>query len=211
MPHSEFTGANAGWLRVVPLSRCASCGRPPGLAVAQPSRRPHLYFMIYRAFALVLAASVAMIASAFAGEISLPDHRIAVTLPDGWLRATNLTTGILIRAHADSGQLQFALTRPPIPMKPVPVQDAGYQKGIKQSLIDNGFSRMIRSEIVKVAGSDAYLCEAAREDKPVSIIQVMWFHEGHPISLVFLSLAKPFKDVPDVQTIMNSVKILPKS
>jgi len=166
--------------------------------------------MTYRTFTLILAASVAMITSVFAGEISLPDYHIEVTLPDGWQRVSDQTTGILIRAQTDSGQLRFVFTLPPIPMKPAPVQDAGYQKGIKQSLIDNGFSKIIRGEVIKVAGSDAYLCEAAREDKPVSIIQVMWFHEGHSISLVFLSLAKPFKDVPDVQTIIDSVKVLPK-
>lgn len=167
--------------------------------------------MAYRTFTLVLAVSLTMIASVFAGEISLPDYHIAVTLPDGWQRVSDQTTGILVRAESDSGHLRFVFTRPPIPMEPAPVQDAGYQKGIKQSLIDHGFPTIVRSEVIKVGGSDAYLCEAARIDKPVSIIQVMWFHEGHSISLVFLSLGKPFKDVPDVQTIIDSVKILPKS
>ena len=96
-------------------------------------------------------------------------------------------------------------------MDPAPVQKEGFQYGVKQSLIDQGFTRIVRSEVIKVGGSDAYLCEAAREDKPHSIIQVVWFHEGHAISLVFLSLAKPFKEVPDVQTIIDSVKVLPKS
>jgi hypothetical protein len=132
-------------------------------------------------------------------------------LPDGWQQVPDQSTGILVRAQADSGKLRFVFTRPPIPMQTGSVQDAVYQKGIKQSLIDHGFSKIIRGEVVKVAGSDAYLCEALREDKPASIIQVMWFHEGHSISLVFLSLAKPFKDVPDIQTIIDSVKILPKS
>lgn len=152
-----------------------------------------------------------MIASAFAGEISLPEYHIAVTLPDGWQRVAEQRTGILVRAESDSGHLRFVFTRPPVPIEPTPVQGADFQKGAKQALVDQGFPKIIRSEVIKVAGYDAYLCEAAREDKPYSIIQVVWFHEGHSISIVFLSLAKPFKDVPDIKTILDSVKVLPKA
>jgi hypothetical protein len=81
-------------------------------------------------------------------------------------------------------------------MEPAPVQKTSFQNGVNQSFIDKGFTKIIQSKVIKIAKTDAYLCEAAREDKPVSIIQVLWFHEGHSISLVFLSLAKPFKDVP---------------
>ncbi len=166
--------------------------------------------MQYRTFILALAVSVATLASSLAGEIPLPEYHIAVTLPDGWQQVADQGTGILVRAQSDSGRLRFLFTRPPVPLEPAPVQNAGFQKGVKQSLIDKGFSKIVRSQVIKVAGSDAYLCEAGREDKPVTIIQVVWFHEGHSISLVFLSLAKPFKDVPDVQAIIDSVKVLPK-
>jgi hypothetical protein len=70
-------------------------------------------------------------------------------------------------------------------MEPAPVQNAGFQKGTKQALVDRGFSKIVRGEVIKVAGSDAYLCKAAREDNPVSFIQVLWFHEEHSISLCF--------------------------
>src|ERR1044071_2925088 len=118
-----------------------------------------------RVFFLGLAASVVVSASAFAGEVSLPDYHLAVTLPDGWKQMPDQTKGILLRAQSVSGDLRFAFTRPPIPMPVAPVQNAGFQKGIKQSLIDHGFSKIIRDEVIKVAGSDAYLCEAVREDK----------------------------------------------
>ena len=166
--------------------------------------------MKLRTFIFTLAVLFAISASSHAGEISLPKYNIAITLPDRWAHIPDQSIGILVRAQADSGQLRFIFTRPPIPMEPVPLQNAAFQKGAKQSLIDQGFSKIVRSEIIKVAGSDAFLCEAAREDKPHSIIQVVWFHEGHSISLVFLSLAKPFKEVPDVQSIIDSVKVLPK-
>ena len=167
--------------------------------------------MSYRTLLLVLLASAMMLPSAFAGEISLPEYHLALTLPDGWQQAPDKTTGILLRAQSDSGQLRFIFTRPPVPMQPTPVQDTGLQHGVKQSMIDQGFTKVVRSEVIKVAGFDAYLCEATREDKPHSIIQILWFHEGHSISMVFLSLAKPFEDVPDIQTIIDSVKVLPKS
>ncbi len=160
---------------------------------------------------LILMASATMLASAFAGEISLAEYHLAVTLPDGWQQVPDQSTGILLRAQSDSGRLRFIFTRPPIPMQPAPIQDPGFQHGVKQALIDQGFTKIIRGDVIKVAGSDAYLCEAAREDRPHSIIQVVWFHEGHSISLVFLSLAKPIKDVPDIQSIIDSVKVLPKS
>lgn len=150
-----------------------------------------------------------MMLSCFADEILLPEYHLAVTLPNGWQQVTDQSTGILVRAQSDSGQLRFIFSRPPIPMEPAPVQKEGFQNGVKQSFIDKGFTKIIQSKVIKMAGADAYLCEAAREDKPDSIIQVLWFHEGYSISLVFLSLAKPFKDVPDVQTIIDSVKVLP--
>jgi hypothetical protein len=165
--------------------------------------------MIFRRFSHILAASM-VIFPCFAGEISLPEYHISLKLPDGWQQVADPSPGILVRAQSNSGQLRFICTRPPIPMEPTPVQDAGFQDETKQALIDHGYSKIIRSEVIKVAGADAYLCEAAQEDNSKSIIQVVWFHEGHSISLVFLSLATPFKDVPDVQTIIDSVKVLPK-
>lgn len=181
--------------------------RPGWLGMIQSQ----LHIMKIGRYTFALAASAAMLAAAFAGEISLPKEHIAVTLPDGWQRVPDHSAGILLRAQADSGQLRLIFTRPPVPMKSAPVQDAGFQRGVKQSLIDHGFVTIVRSQVIKVAGADAYLCEARRKDRPHSIMQVLWFHEGHSLSLVFLSLAKPFKDVPDVQAIIDSVKVLPKS
>ena len=166
--------------------------------------------MTYRTFISSVAASAALVSAAFAGEISLKEHHLAVTLPDTWRQLPEQREGILLRAEPDSGGLRFMLTRPPIPMKPVRVQEADFQKGIKQSLRDQGFPKIVRSEVIKVAGADAYLCEATRDDKPYTTLQVAWFHEGRFHSLVFASLAKPIKDVPDIQRIIDSVKVLPK-
>ncbi len=166
--------------------------------------------MKYRTLILALVAS-GMMAPAFAGEISLPEYHLAITLPDGWQQLSGNDTIILVRAQADSTRLRFVFVRAPLPVKPESVQDSGFQSGVKRSLLDQGFVRIVRSEVIKVAGSDAYLCEAAREDKPYSVIKVVWFHEGHSMSLNFASFAKSFKDVPDIRTIIDSVKVLPKS
>ncbi len=179
--------------------------------MAQFWRLTTFKLMKYRTLMFALVTSATMLASAFTGEIPLPEYHIALTLPDGWQQVPDQSTGILVCAQSDTGRLRFIFSRPPVPMQPAPVKDAGFQHGVKQSLIDQGFTKIVRSEVIKVAGSDAYLCGAAREDRPHSIIQVVWFHEGHSISLIFLSLAKPFKDVADVQTIIGSVKVLPKS
>jgi len=116
-----------------------------------------------------------------------------------------------VRAESDSGRLRFILTKPPVAASGN-VKEAEFQIGVKKSLRDQGFPKVVRSEVIKVAGSDAYLCEATRnDDKPYSTLQIVWFHNGAFYSLVFASLSKPLKDVPDVQTIMESVKRLPKN
>jgi hypothetical protein len=166
--------------------------------------------MKYRAWIVASFISGLMMTRALGGEIALPKHHIGITLPDRWQQVPDQTAGILVRAQSDSGRLRLMLTRPPVPMKPAPVQDSGFQSGVKRSLVDQGFTKIVRSEVIKVAGSEAYLCEATREDRPHSIMQVVWFHEAHPISLVFLSLANAFKDVSDIQAIIDSVRVLPK-
>jgi hypothetical protein len=166
--------------------------------------------MTNRTLILFVAASLALVSAAFAGEVVLQEHHFAVSLPDGWHQVPEKRDGFLLRAESDSGRLRFMFTRPPIPMKPVRVQDVDFQKGIKQSLRDQGFPKIVRSEVVKIASADAYLCEATRDDKPYTTLQVAWFHEGRFHSLVFASLAKPLKDVPDIQTIIDSVRVLPK-
>jgi hypothetical protein len=158
----------------------------------------------------VVVASTGLLSVAFAGEVSFKEHHLALTLPEAWRQVPEQRDGILLRAESDSGRLRFLFTRPPIPMKPVHVQDAEFQAGVKQSLRDQGFPKITRSEVIKLAGADAYLCEAARNDKPYTTLQIAWFHEGRFHSLVFASLAKPIKDVPEIQTIIDSVKVLPK-
>jgi hypothetical protein len=145
-----------------------------------------------------------------AAEVILPNAHLAVSLPDSWREVAEKKTGILLRAETDGGHVRFALTKPPIPNKPERVDTSSYQKGVKDALRDNGFPKVVRSKVIKVAGVEAYLCEAARDDKPHSILQVAWFHDGVSHSLVFVSLAKPFKDIPDVQKIIESVRVLPK-
>ena len=166
--------------------------------------------MTHRTLILFVAILVGLLSAAFAAEVSLKEHHLAVTLPDAWRQVPEQRDGILLRAESDSGRLRFMLTRPPVPMKPVRVQDANFQKGIQQSLRDQGFPKIVRSEVVKLAGTDAYLFEATRDDKPYTTLQVAWFHEGRFHSLVFASLAKQLKDVPDIQTIIDSVRVLPK-
>jgi hypothetical protein len=145
-----------------------------------------------------------------AAEVLISEAHLGVTLPDSWHQVADKKGGILLRAEGDGGLVRFMLTRPPIPNKPERVDTAKYQQGVKDALRDNGFPKIVRSEVIKVASADAYLCEATREDKPHSLLQVAWFHEGVSHSLVFVSLSKPFKDLPDIQKIIHSVKVLPK-
>jgi hypothetical protein len=145
-----------------------------------------------------------------AGEIALPDHHLSVTLPESWRQIPEQRMGILVRAESDSGRLRFILSKPPVATSGN-VNEPQFQVGVKRSLRDQGFPKLVRSEVIKVAGSEAYLCEAARnDDKPYSTLQIVWFHDGAFYSLVFASLSKPLKDVTDVQTIVESVKLLPK-
>jgi hypothetical protein len=150
------------------------------------------------------------VASVSAAEVVISDAHLGVTLPDSWHQVAEKKPGILLRAEADGGLVRFMLTRPPIPNKPERVDTAKYQQGVKDALRDNGFPKVVRSEVIKVAGADAYFCEATRDDKPHSLLQVAWFHEGVSHSLVFVSLSKPFKDLPDIDGIIKSVRALPK-
>lgn len=161
---------------------------------------------------LILVASVwiSQLAAIMAGEIALPEYHLSVALPDTWRQIPDQRTGILVRAESDSGRLRFILSKPPVAASGH-VKDADFQIGVKNALRDQGFSKVVRSEIIKVAGSEAYLCEATRDDnKPYSTLQIVWFQDGAFYSLVFASLSKPLKDVTDVQTIIESVKVLPK-
>ncbi len=169
--------------------------------------RPELKSWILVALVIVCSS----ITASFAGEIGLHDARLALTLPETWRQVSETRTGILVRAEyvgADGGRARFMLTRPPLPSKPERVQSASFQDGVKRSLRDNGFPKIVRSEVVTVAGADAYLCEAMRDDKPHSTLQVAWFHEGVFHSLVFASMSKPLKDVPGIQSIIGSMRAL---
>lgn len=133
-----------------------------------------------------------------------------MTLPEAWRQIPEQRPGILVRAESDSGQLRFILSKPPVAASG-DVKDEGFQGGVKKSLRDQGFAKVVRSGVIQVAGVPAYLCEAGRiDDKPYSTLQVAWFHDGAFYSLVFASLAKPFNEVADVQTVLESVKPLPK-
>jgi hypothetical protein len=158
-------------------------------------------------FVLALLSGVTSISAA---EVVISEAHLGVTLPDSWNQVAEKKTGILLRAEADRGLVRFMLSRPPIPNTPERVDTAKFQQGVKDALRDSGFPKVIRSKVIKVAGADAYLCEAIRDDKPHSLLQVTWFHEGVLHSLVFVSLSKPFKDLPDIQKIIESVKPLPK-
>lgn len=159
---------------------------------------------------ILILSLLSWVASVFAAEVTISEAHLRVTLPDSWHQVAEKKAGILLRAETDGGLVRFALTRPPIPNKPERVDTAKYQQGVKDALRDNGFPKVVRSEVIKIAGADAYLCEATRDDKPHSLLQVAWFHEGVSHSLVFVSLSKPFKDLPDIQKIIESVKTLPR-
>lgn len=170
----------------------------------------HFAHMKLRTLILAVGLSMLALQAVIAGEIVLNGSHLSVTLPELWRQIPEQRTGILVRAEADSGKLRFILSKPPVAASGN-VKDPEFQVGVKRSLRDQGFPKVVRSEVIKVAGSEAYLCEAARNDNtPYSTLQIVWFHDGAFYSLVFASLSKPLKDVPEVQTIIESVKPLPK-
>ena len=188
------------------LQSCGSGGAP--LSKIASSLCTH---MKPRILVLVVAISMLMVSAVTAGEIALPENHLSVTLPESWRQIPEQPSGILVRAESDSGRLRFMLTKPPVKASGN-VKDAEFQVGVKRSLRDQGFPRIVRSAVIKVAGSEAYLCEAARgDDKPYSTLQIVWLHDDAFYSLVFASASKPLKEVADVQTIIESVKVLPKN
>ena len=100
------------------------------------------------------------------------------------------------------------LTKPPFPAI-VKLSDPNVQSNIKEALRAQGFSKIVRAGLIKVTGKEAYLCEATMTERPISIAQIVWLHEGSFYSLVFLSQAKPIKDIKIAQDIIDSLRVLP--
>lgn len=166
--------------------------------------------MKLRILILAVGISVLILPAVIAGEIALQQDNLSVTLPVSWKKIPEQRSGILVRAESDSGRLRLILSKLPIKASG-DVNDAEFQVGIKRALRDQGFPKVARSEIIKIAGSEAYLCEATRDDeKPYSTLQIVWFHDGEFYSLVFASFSKPLTEVADVQTIIKSVRLLSK-
>ena len=117
----------------------------------------------------ILILSLLGWASVSAAEVVISEAHLGITLPDSWHQVAEKKAGILLRAEADGGLVRFMITRPPIPSKPERVDTAKYQQGVKDALRDNGFPRVVRSEVIKVAGAEAYLCEATRDDTSLSL------------------------------------------
>lgn len=155
---------------------------------------------------IVLCFSVATVSGA---EISLPDHRLALTIPDTFDRAAKTEPGVLVLATWKAAHLTAMVTKPPLPVVGH-LTDAAFQANVRDELRAQGFSRTVREGMVKVEGSEAYLFEAALEGRPISLAQIIWVHEGSYYSLVFFSEEKPISDFAAVQAIIDSVRVLPR-
>jgi hypothetical protein len=143
-----------------------------------------------------------------AAEINLPDHHLSMTLPEGWSEISKKPAGIIFRAQNTAGKLQLLIVHKKIDEK-VSVKDSDFQKGVKDGARDQGFPNVIRSELTKINGADAFLFEAARADRSSSFLQISWFQNQDLYALNFASLSKPFKEIPSIAEIIASVKKTP--
>lgn len=88
------------------------------------------------------------------------------------------------------------------------MNDPKFQAAVRQALVPAPFTQVVRSEVTKVAGKDAYLLEVNRTAPADAVLAIVFPHQGAMHSLTFLSMGKPLTGNTNIQGVVQSVKAL---
>ncbi len=145
--------------------------------------------------------------------VTIPAHRLAVALPDGWRIAKTAPANTLLFAAANNGNQRFVLAGPlganDPGSKDALVANTTYQKGIQRALADGGFTKIERSGMFSLASANAFRCEASSRDKSQSIVQVHLPHNNRIWVLSFYSTGQHISKVSAVPKILGSLQFAP--
>ncbi len=145
--------------------------------------------------------------------VTIPAHRMSLTLPPDWRIAQNAPSGSTLFAAADNGNLRFVLAGPlganDPGSKDALVANSVYQKGIQQALAEGSFTKIERAGMFSLAGVNAFRCEASTRSKSQSILQVHVPHRNRIWVFSFYSTRQHISKVVAVPKILYSVQFLP--
>lgn len=141
--------------------------------------------------------------------VTVPGQGITLLLPTGWQILPKTPENTLFLAGAENGDLRMALISPPGHPKSISVSDPRFQQRVKAALQANEYTKITRSEVIKLAGTNAYVCAAAVGKTAESTMQAHLFHKHRGLLLVFFSARTPVTQVTSMQTIMKSLRLAP--
>ncbi|MDZ4403646.1 hypothetical protein [Prosthecobacter sp.] len=179
-------------------------------------RLPSLLLLLLTSLLLASCASTSALkfTPGPGGEtVSIPAHRLAVTLPPDWRIAQQAPAGAVLFAAADNESLRFVLTGPlggnDPGSKDALVANAVYQKGIQQALAEGGFTKVERTGMFSLAGVNAFRCEAATRSKSQSILQVHLPYRNRVWVFSFYSTRQHISKAASVPKILYSLQLAP--
>ena len=148
------------------------------------------------------------------GGVKVISPDMAVTLPDGWRELENPPAKTLLAADDANGTLHLVIAGPlgasDGASKDVLVANTAYQKGIQRTLLEGQFSKIERSGMVEVAGTNAYRCEATNRDGSRSILQVHVPQRQSLWVLTFYSSGQAVGKSAAVNKILGSFQLAPR-
>lgn len=145
--------------------------------------------------------------------VTIPAHRMSLTLPPDWLIAKSAPVGAVLYAATDNGNLRFVLAGPlganDPGSKDALVANDVYQKGIQQALAEGSFTKIERSGMFNLAGVNAFRCEASTRSRSQSILQVHVPYRNRVWVFSFYSTRQPISKVAAIPKIMYSLQLAP--
>jgi hypothetical protein len=156
---------------------------------------------------VLLVAILLAAATAFAETLVVKEANLSVDLPEGWKKML-APPEFLVRADAPGYRVRFFVKKTDIDVK-AQLADTNFQAAARQALVPVVFSNVIRSELVQVAGRNAYLFEVKSAPQNAGRLCVVFPHQEAMHAFLFYSLDKPVGGNKDVRSILDSVKFLP--
>jgi hypothetical protein len=153
-----------------------------------------------------LAVLTFVTVAAVAETVALKEHRLSLDVPKEW-RQVPAAGDSLLQAQTPDRRTRMFLRKPTLDAR-AKLTDPKFQAAVRQSLVPAAFTNVVRSEVIKFAGKDAYLIEADRTAPSDSVLAVVFPHQGAMHSLTFLSLGKSVGADTNVQSVIKSVKVL---